>query len=115
MVEDCGSLDCGLRIADCNESIRDELIPTGDFIMQRILLPTVCLAAACSVFWQSAIRNPQSAVRNQESAIRNPRPAEARNYSYGEHQAEHRSGRNRRAGARPENRTDHQRTESRRF
>src|SRR5215510_7311761 len=64
MVEDCGSLDCGLRIADCNESIRDELIPTGDFIMQRILLPTVCLAAACSVFWQSAIRNPQSAIQD---------------------------------------------------
>src|SRR5262245_40783373 len=75
MVEDCGSLDCGLRIADCNESIRDELILTGDFIMQRILLPTVCLAAACSVFWQSAIRNPQSRARNQQSAIRNPQSA----------------------------------------
>src|SRR5262245_37654127 len=64
MVEDCGSLDCGLRIADCNESIRDELIPTGDFIMQRILLPIVCLAAACSVVWQFAIRNPQPAIQD---------------------------------------------------
>ncbi|HMB28095.1 MAG TPA: hypothetical protein VKS99_08300, partial [Blastocatellia bacterium] len=39
--------------------------------MQRVLLPTVCLAA-CSVVFSLAIRNQESAIRNPQSAIQEP-------------------------------------------